>query len=216
MLDPGYYNPSTEVHSVPLIAGKGQLKRKKGIITDVFEKGNWRGMAVDATDAYSHTATRVKRHFVMYEDKVVILLDEIKPKKDNTYIKTLYQTAYYPVYNDQSGTVLIDGKKSRLILQFSGPERKISIGASRSFGKSWIMNSWAKEQYISWYTVENEYKSNPSEPLITVMTPLDLQEGIKKVDIKRSKDSIKVVLSGGQMVQFNLKNGHWEIEMVVE
>jgi hypothetical protein len=121
LLDPGYYQGDASAHSLPLVDGRGPDRRGSATITEAGERGPWRWMTVDATDAYGGTGVqRLRRLFVMNGDRATILLDDLvseRPARTRCQLQCAHATTTTP---DGHGAVVL-GERTKLLVRTFGP-----------------------------------------------------------------------------------------------
>jgi hypothetical protein len=173
LIDPGYYQPKGEAHSIPLVDGNGPDKRGSARISDAREHGKLRTMTVDASLGYG--VKRLRRVFALYGDRFVAVLDDIDCQGRVT---AQYQCGFPTLLNDDRTAATIAGK---MMVRPHLPGLKLEVEGPLDFGKSWIF----KETGVPWYRVRGDYNADPDHPLVTVFA-------FKPVPVKRTDSAIVI------------------------
>lgn len=195
LIDPGYYQPDAEAHSLPMVNGRGPDPKGTARLVDAWERERTRGMTVDATAAFKGV-DRVRRHVVMVDDKAVVILDDILASGKVT---THFQCGFPATLGADRKSVTIAGTRGVLALRVYGPAGDLAVQGPRDFGKSWIF----RRRGVAWYTVSGEYKAG--EPLMTVLA----MEPVA-ISVARATDAWTVSVEGRPAVRFVREGGGWK------
>jgi hypothetical protein len=206
LIDPGYYKPEPEDHSLPLIDGKGPVQPAgwTGTITACGKRGPLRWLSVDATAAYGGAAERVVRHLVLAGDEGVVLLDDIVAAGKVT---ARYTCGGVTRPRGAQG-VDISGTKARLRMELLGrAEARPVLEPERSLHDSHWGYHFAD---CLLFPVTAEYAADVKSPLVTVF--LDETDGKKGAcKVERKDDRLTVRLPGGARVCFAFEGGVWQL-----
>lgn len=205
LIDPGYYQPEAEKHSLLLINGAGPTGRKAAPLTGA-EAGTLRWLAVDAGADYPAGA-KVRRVFAMLGADAVIVLDEVAAGQ----VTMLLQTGMKPQLAADKQSVLLPGKQTRLWLQSFGPATAWSVSGPHDFGRSWIYRRLAEAGEVSWHTLRAEYTADAGHPVVTVFVPLPATASAPVVKVERAAGQITVRLPAGAAVRFVRENTGWAV-----
>jgi hypothetical protein len=206
LIDPGYYQPKAEHHSVPLIGGKGPQARGRALIADAWETGPLRTMTVDATHAYQDAgATRVRRVFVLCGDRMAAVLDDIACDGPVT---AQYQCGFPTELIGDGAGATIRGEAGALTVRPHRPGLTLAVEGPVDFGRSWV---FAKTG-VQWYRVHGEYTADPERPLVTVFVPGESGG----VTCERRGSEIRLVMEkdAATAVRFRQTDAGWAVVRV--
>ena len=215
LLDPGYYQPAAENHSLLVVDGITPQGKKESPLT-AFDKGTLRALTVDATADYTGTKSanprRVRREFVMVDDAAVIVVDDVVAATGAAgNVKALWQPAFAVEVQADKRSAVIIGKKGRLWLGVFGPTATLAVAGPHDFGKSWVFHDLAKEGRLAWHTVSTEYTAG-ADPFVTVLVPLKPEQSLPKVIATLQNGRLEVSLPGNRMVHFTKADTGWEVD----
>lgn len=215
LIDPGYYQPATDAHTLPVIDGVGPTTGNSSLtnpgapLTNIWQTGHWRGLTVDATRSYHQR--RVRRHFVMAGDRALVVLDDLVPSNGTPgRVTAQYQCGYATAVQPGGRAAIINGVNSRLAVQVFGPARTLTATGPRDFGSSWIF----KRRGVQWYSLSGTYTIETNNPLVTVITPLAWDEPLPAVSVSRGGDVLTVELPAGDRVTFEHGPTGWQAATV--
>lgn len=214
IITPGYYSSQHTDLSVPLIDGRaGDMEAGTAApITVLWEKGDVRGISIDASAPYAKTtkAQRVKRHFVMVGDDTVVVLDDIVPGKRTPGNITVQWQAHYQTTTD-GRTATIIGDDSALRIEPHGPALELEVEGPRDFGRSWVYRTWQERDWVSWHSTRGKYQADEARPLVTVLQLMPKGSDATAANrIDYGADRIRVLLSNGRRVEFSRGRSGWE------
>ena len=198
--DDGYLHPShPRNHSILFIddeppAGTG------GWITDSWENGPWRAVVMDMRVAYMGLAQRIRRHYVMYDDKALVLLDDVVPDEDleEGIVTSYFQAGGSVELGEDGNSAVIRGRKARLCLRSDGPGIAFETGGGGG-AEGTIRNP-----------IWGSYEANPDNPMITTMLAAPAgDDDIPKAKITRTDGAIAVAFPDGQTVLFRKTENGW-------
>jgi hypothetical protein len=210
LLDPGYFEQTAREHSLPLIGDPTKMTLNPTTpakLEGAWEKGDWRSLAVDATDAYNTSkkspsvAERARRIFVQLGEKALVILDDTLPKEASLPITAQYQ-AGVPVTAEGSSATL-EGKNGRVILQLFGPATTLNI-TPREFKKDWVF----KQAGVPWNTLHATYTVDPERPLVSILRREAATKSAPKVTY--AKDTITVELDGEPALTLKKSPDGWK------
>lgn len=211
LIDPGYYQPATNAHTLPVIDGRGPTTGNSSLtnpgarITNIWETGHWRGLTVDPTPAYHQL--RVRRHFVMAGDRALVVLDDLMQSNGAPgQVTAQYQCGYPTTVLPGGRAALINGLNSRVAVQVFGPALTLTATGPRDFGSSWIF----KRRGVQWYSLTGTYVIETNNPLVTVITPLAWGEPLPAVSVSRVGDGLTVELPASDRVTFAHGPSGWQ------
>ncbi len=211
LIDPGYYEPKSADHTLPLVDGKGPGKSGSRIVESKAE-GPWRMMSLDSTDGYGDAAERVRRIIVMHGADGVVVLDDIMPAEDKPgRITAQYQTAWTPrIADEDPSTMVLEGQKGNLLLRCFGHDIQLE-GREREFSSAWHWKRIAEEG--DWHSVTGDYNASRERPLITVLMPFKGNNVGELPECEFGAKSIRVDVSDGVSVEFKRIDGQWEYDL---
>ena len=213
LLDPGYGFGGAKFHNLPEINGKEPNgKEGKATLRLVADKGPWRVMEIDASDAYG-TAERFKRIVVLHGNQSVVLLDDIVPAVGGpkAKVQSYFQAAGpVSVLDAASGAALVVGQSAKLGIQTLGAKVTLEVAGPLDFKDSWIYRKLAEQGDVSWHRLTASYTARPEDPLVTVLTPVPGDAVLKGAMFRRSADdTLSIELGDGTFVNFRREAGVW-------
>ena len=213
LIDPGYYQPEAEAHSLPDLDGIKPQKRRPSPLTGA-ESGDMRVLSIDPSAAYKapdRSAPAIRRTWTMDADRAVVLLDDVG---GNVPVLSRFQAGYKTSLQDGGDAARVEGRQADLWIQHFGPRATLSVQGPLDFGKSWIYKKRAKDGLTSWHRLEAAYTASTDEPTVWVFVPLDKSSGRPEITMQRSASYIRVSISGRQAARF-VKDSHgWHVEGV--
>jgi hypothetical protein len=227
LLDPGYFQPHANCHTLPLVDGKGP-KHSGSQIVSAWENERLRVMVIDSARGYGKAARRVRRTLVMVADRAVVVLDDILPgagdaggdgsvswspppvvaARASCRVTAQYQAAQETRVDPNAGTAAVLGRKVTLGLWTFGPKLKLTV-RKRDFGRSWGFNRLAKEGKLSWHSVTGDYTADANGPLVTALIPAEKGSEPPAPHYERRGQSIAVTVPGVEEVKFAKAEGRW-------
>jgi hypothetical protein len=204
VIDPGYYQGEATKHSVPIIDGSGPDRRGRALIVDAEERGPWRMMTVDASNAYEKVATRMRRVFVLHGEEALIVLDDIIPKGPGRVTHQL-QCGAYAATGDDGQPATVRGDLGWLSIRTGGPTLKWSVDGPLDFGRSWIN----AQEDASWYRLDGVYTARAGQPLVTIFLPHAPATTAPRAECQHAGKEIRVVLPGGAVAAFATGERGW-------
>jgi hypothetical protein len=215
LIDPGYYQPAPDCHSLLIVDGAFPAKKKAAPVTGT-ERGDLRCVTVDATADCQQPRggpARLRRTFAVLADKAVVVLDDVLPGKDAPgKVSAYWQTGFAAEVQTDKRSAVIAGKQTRLRMQTLGPETSLSVNGPRDFGKSWIYRKLAEEGAVAWHTLKAEYTADADTPLVTVFVPCGEKDKTPAVTCQRDAKAIVVRLPGNRAVRFVNGQQGWELD----
>lgn len=220
LIDPGYFQPTATEHTLPVIGEVSQGGRPGQILDvtapatlcDAWESGPLRSIAVEATAAYrpkdeAPRATRVRRVLVLLGEKALIALDQVEPVKKDDKITSFFQCGFPAELLPGDAGFRIQGKKSDLIGLIDGPKGAAGVeGPVEWKNKTWVYGTSG----VQWFRVKETYAFTPGQPRVTVLLPVDRGAAVPDVRVKRTANSISVLLPGATPVEFRNEQGIWK------
>lgn len=210
LVDPGYYEPESTDHTLPLVDGRGPGVTGSSI-AEGWERGSWRHMTVDSTDGYGEAAERMRRLIVMYGEDRVVVLDDILPVDGKPVtITAQYQTGWPPrIDNEANHQMIVRGQKGSLALCCLGHTLQFQA-EDRQFKSAWRWDKISEDGPGDWHSVTGTYTVNPDRPLITVLQPArGDSEPAAPPQCSFADGRIEVTFADGIVVQFETKEGAW-------
>lgn len=208
LIDPGYYQPEADAHSLPDVDGMVLTVRAPSPL-QAGESGELRAMSIDPTQSYranNRVPQQIQRTWVMDGDRAVVLVDDIS---GSVPVKSRFQTGFATVLEPGGQAALIKGKNSNLWMKGFGPETKLTVSGPLDFGKSWTYKQWDEEGKVSWHRVEAEYTASPENPMVWVFVPVKADGANPEVKVDRSADEISVTVNGGKAIRFVRSASGW-------
>lgn len=210
LIDPGYYQPEANAHSLPLVDGVGPEVRRPSPLRG-GEQGGRRALVIDATASYrakSPETPTIRRLWVMTGSRAVVLLDDIAgPAR----IESLLQTGFETKVDANGQAAIVTGHKGRLWMQPFGPTTTLKVEGPLDFEKSWIFRKKAEAGEFSWHRVAGAYENNPEQPMVWVFAPVGMAENPPRVEVVRQNGAITVHIEGTEPVEFHKAAGKWGI-----
>lgn len=197
--DDGIVRPSRgENHSILMLDGEPP-DATGGWITDSWEHGPWRAVVMDMRVAYMGLAQRIRRHYVMYDDQGLVLLDDVVPDDDREGIVTSYFQAGGEVDLGEDGaSATIRGRTARLHLRSSGPEIGFASGRGRG-AEGTIRNP-----------IWGSYQADPDRPMVTtLLAGSDSADTPPEAVVTREDDAIAVTFPDGESILFKRTDAGW-------
>ncbi len=209
LFDPGYHMPEAEVHSVPLINGKGPEMTGATIVDS--EEDRWgRSITMDCTPAW-RGVERVRRVWAMYDDEAVVLLDDIEIRGGKEKVTMQLQCTWPPEIDNDKRIAVLQGKNTRLVIQFFGPEFELKskpLDVSRNYE---VYAKWAKEGRIRPHTLYGTYEAEEKNPLIVVFMPWPTDEKRPpKAELVERKGDTYIHFSRSKKLRFSQGSKGWE------
>lgn len=211
LVDPGYYEPKAEDHTLPVVDGAGPGVRGASI-TEAWEEGTWRYAVLDSTDAYGDAARQVRRHIVMHGENTVVVLDDILPARDKGgRVLTHYQTGWIPHMDEEprKPEFTLTGEHSILRVRCFGPD--VSLTArDREFRNGWHWKKISKIGPGDWHTVSGTYTAEPVRPFITVIQTVPKEDDLPAVPAcSYDGDTVELRFARGAEVRFKQGQDRW-------
>jgi len=206
ILDPGYYKPHAEDHSLPLIGDTGPQTPSgwEGRIIRVTERNNLRYAVCEATAAYHGRARRVVRHLVLLGPCGAVLLDDIEADEP---VRSLFQCGG-PVERESRGTWRVMGRRVRLRLLFAGPRglRAQPLGERSLHDTHWGYHF----ADCRWFPLEVRYNPTENTPLVTIFT--NASSPSTPVRVQRDTRTLEVTLGDQVTIHFAHLASGWVLE----
>jgi hypothetical protein len=211
LIDPGYYQPAAESHSLLLVDGLAPTSGKTAPL-EGLEENDVRCLAVDATAAYAgrpgNMPQRVRRLFTLVGQQAAIIVDDVVPGKDAPgNVTTLWQAAFKPEMLPNQRGAIIEGKQGRLWLGTFGPDLSLTVEGPKDFGRSWVYNDMASRGVVAWHTLKATYTAAAYKPLVTVLVPLDPKQPAPKPAVSFRGQELTVNL--GRTIHFYNNGNGW-------
>lgn len=203
-LDPGYFQPAANRHSLPLIDGVGPTITGS-TIDSLFDSGGVRTMVLDSTQAYGGKAQRVRRIVVLYADQAAVLVDDIVPAANQPGLVTSQFQTGYPTTATNSG-FLVQGQQTQIQAVFNGPPVRVFTSGPLDFGGSWVF----KAQNVQWYSTTATYTADPNVPLVTVFLPARVGGAGLNATATWKPGQTSVTFSDGRTLAFTLGPNGWK------
>lgn len=180
VIDPGYYQPAADAHSVVGIEFDGELWMPKGglesEIVGYGKEGSSSWFAMDVTNTYADSSGQkcdaidsVVRSLVMMDDVLLVIDDvRVESKGKDCSIVRRWQLAGEPTIEDAEvwSLRLRDGGGVRVFQRsFEGGlegtfgtvvPTAFETEGPRDFGQSWIYRRMAENWDLAWYTVSEK------------------------------------------------------------
>jgi hypothetical protein len=212
IIDPGYYQPESDKHSLPLVDGVGMDQGNPAPIRG-WEKGKIRGLSVDLSKAYDtkkeRGPARVLRHLVMLGDHTVVLLDDIVPANGSAgKVVSNLQAGQATTLSPGDGTARLEGSQRQVAIRFDGPPAELSLQGPRDFGRAWTFREVAARGGYSWHTLTAAYSADPRQPLIAILQPVQRDAAAPTVQVDRQGERISV-RAGSEEVVFTMDDSGW-------
>jgi hypothetical protein len=219
LIDPGYYQPASTSHTLPLVDGRGPGRKSVAKISDFGQSGSLKWARLDLTESYNKkdeedkqepkpNVKRVNRWVVLSGNQAVIL-DDIEGSEPAT-VTAQYQAGWQAECSPDGRSAVITGKKGCLTIQTFGPEIKLAAEGPKPFGPSWIYKRLAEAGKVAWFKVAGSYPADSANPLITVLTSTKERSTTPEAQVIRKPDSIEVRLAGGKKLAFTRSDGAWK------
>lgn len=212
LIDPGYFNPGPDCHTVVLPVGadlKWWDSKAAAPLLDAWEEGSVRTMTVDAAAAVARLGmTRQRRVVVLVGDRAAVLLDDLAPAEQRQTVRALFQCGGAVAMEADGRRARIRGANGDLVVAFDGPDLQPSELAVRSFGRSWI---YAERNQI-WQTLAVEYTARPGVPIVTVLQPVARDAECESATIERRAETLAVRLPNGELRFRRANDGAWRLE----
>jgi hypothetical protein len=209
LIDPGYYQPKAEAHSLPLIDGKGPTDTPgtRAPVVDFGEKGPVRWLAVDLSKAYAG-GRPARRVFALLGDRGAVVLDDIGAGR----VTAQYQCGFAAEPAADGRGAAVAGKGGKLLLRLYGPDARLRTEGPKDFGKSWVYKLLADKGLGSWHRLTADYAADPARPLVTVLWPAPAAgKGPAAPEVRHERGGVTVSFPGGPSARFSRGEHGWEL-----
>ncbi len=206
ILDPGYYKPRHEDHSLPIIGGIGPTvaNRWVGRIVRAESRGTLQYAACDSTAAYNGKVRRVIRHLVIAGSEGIVLLEDIEADQE---VRSLFQCGG-PVHRISPDDLEIQGNNVCLRMRIKRQESgRITFHPERSVHDTHWGYHFAD---CRWFPIEVAYVPSSEDPLLLVFT--DGGRPSRTVHFDRSDHRLIIVLDDVVRVSFSRLSSGWILE----
>lgn len=211
LIDPGYYKPAADHHSLPVVGGRSPREPSAyvGRILRCETLGEFRVAVCDSSAAYGVEGWRVVRHLVMAGSRALVVFDDIQAEEGGVpvEVESLFQCGG-PVRRSGTRAVLVEGEKARLRLRFHAGTGGCTVTShpERNLHDSHWGYHFAD---CRWFPVSVRYRADG--PLVTV-----LEDGMASPDackVRRTRDGIAVALEAVGTVLFRSLETGWRAEL---
>ncbi len=209
IIDPGYYKPHAEDHSLLLINGIGpdEPTGYTGKIIKCLESSDIRYLVCDSTKAYKGLAKRAVRQMVMIGEEAVIILDDIVPSASDSSVTAQYQCGGITSKNGEN-KVKINGNHSSLQMEFFNiNEIELDLLSESSLHDTHWGYHFADCRL---FPVNVKFTATEKYPLISVFVD---GKYMAETQVKYCDRELIIILSSGRKVLFAFIDDEWVLEM---
>ena len=203
VIDPGYYKPAADDHSLSLIAGRGPTiaGAHVGGIVDRGEAPGRCWVTVDTTRAWPEAITRVRRTLVVVADLGVVVVDDIAAQRP-VAVQTRFQCGG-PTTVQAGGGVQVQGRATALALRpLSHPQAACELAPERRLDDVHWGYTFAD---CRWFPVTIAWRASGDRPLVVLLG----DPAVAATAIDRGEQGIRLVIAGREPLDLRRQPDGW-------
>jgi hypothetical protein len=219
LIDPGYYQPTADDHSVMIINGQGPIAGVSSALVEATSAGTTHFALFDLTDCYrigktlntKHDTAQISRAFLMHGQEVVVL-DQVECRNGslaNTLLEQIQLHGRPRLVSNTSRWTAYSvgvGSASEVEIRFWGEDWTSSIEGPRDFEQSWIFRRMAEASEIAWYSLTAEHAFRQE---FTSIWSLTSQESSLDVGMSENGHCINCRFSDGETIMLHRSERGW-------
>ena len=222
LIDPGYYQPTADAHSVMIINGQGPKAGESSTLVEVASMGDTHFALFDLTDCYrvkkalplENAPTHISRAFLMY-GKEVLVVDQVECSSGNsanTLVEQI-QLARKPRRLPGASRFIAHSTEvdsgTEIEIRFWGHGWLSSTVGPRSFDRSWIFQRMAEAGEIEWHSLKAEHSFQKEFTSIWCLTS---PGSSLDVEFDENGRRIRCQFSDGEIVSLNRSESGWRCD----